>query len=98
VDALNPVQYSAADMDLAGLKREFGSELAFWGGGMDTQHALLGPEVTPQSIEGDVRRNMEVLMKGGGFVFAATHNIQHEVPPETTLKVYDTAVAHRRFR
>jgi len=97
VDALNPVQYSAADMDLAGLKRQFGAELSFWGGGMDTQHALLGQGVTPQSIEADVRRNMEILMKGGGFVFSATHNIQHEIPPETTLKVYDTAVARRRY-
>ena len=64
------VQYSAADMDLAGLKREFGAELSFWGGGMDTQHALLGPGVTPQSIATDVRRN-----------------IQHEIPPETTLQM-----------
>jgi hypothetical protein len=40
---------------------------------------------------------METLMKGGGFVFAATHNIQHEVPPETTLRVYDTAVKHRDY-
>ena len=95
VDALNPVQYSAANMDLAELKREFGSELSFWGGGMDTQHALLGPGASLQSIEADVRRNMDILGKGGGFVFSATHNIQHETPPQTTLQVYDTAVKAR---
>jgi uroporphyrinogen decarboxylase len=95
VDALNPVQYSAANMDLAELKREFGSELSFWGGGMDTQHALLGPGASLKSIEADVRRNMDILGKGGGFVFSATHNIQHETPPRTTLQVYDTAVRAR---
>ncbi len=95
VDALNPVQYSAANMDLGELKREFGSELAFWGGGIDTQHALLGAKSA--SVEKTTRRNMETLMKGGGFIFAATHNIQHEVPPETTLRVYDTAVKHRDY-
>lgn len=98
VDALNPVQYSAANMDLAELKREFGSELSFWGGGMDTQHALLGPGASLKSIEADVRRNMEILGKGGGFVFSATHNIQHETPPQTTLQVYDTAVRARDCR
>ena len=98
VDALNPVQYSAAHMDLTELKREFGSELCFWGGGMDTQHALLGPGASPQSIEAEVRRNMEILMKDGGFVFSATHNIQHETPPQTTLRVYDTAVSRRGYR
>ena len=57
-----------------------------------------GPKAARQSIESDVRRNMDVLMKGGGFVFSATHSIQHEVAPETTLRVYDTAVAPRRYR
>jgi uroporphyrinogen decarboxylase len=97
VDALNPVQYSAANMHLAELKREFGSEIAFWGGGIDTQHALLGKGVSPASVEESTKRNMAVLMKGGGFVFAATHNIQHEVPPEITLLVYDTAVKNRDY-
>jgi len=54
-------------------------------------------KLIPSLIEADVRRNMEILMKGGGFVFSATHNIQHELPPETTLKVYDKAVANRRY-
>ena len=54
-------------------------------------------KLIPSLIEADVRRNMEILMKGGGFVFSATHNIQHEIPPETTLRVCDTAVAKRRY-
>ena len=97
VDALNPVQYSAANMGLAELKQEFGSELAFWGGGIDTQHALIGAGVSAASVQSAITRNMEILMKNGGFVFAATHNIQHEVPPETTLLVYDTAVRKRAY-
>ena len=99
VDAAEPgAVLGCRDMDLAGLKKEFGSELAFWGGGVDTQCRLLGAGITPETVEADVRRNMDILMKDGGFVFSGTHNIQHEVPAETTLKVYDTAVAHRRYR
>ena len=97
VDALNPVQYSAANMGLAELKQEFGSEIAFWGGGIDTQHALLGEGVSASSVQSTTAGNMEILMKNGGFVFAATHNIQHEVLPETTLLVYDTAVRRRAY-
>ena len=42
VDILNPVQVSAAGMDGAELKREFGRDLVFWGGGVDTQRVLGG--------------------------------------------------------
>lgn len=97
VDALNPVQYSAKNMAIAELKREFGSELCFWGGGISTQRELEN-EFTLDDIENIVKCNMEILMKGGGFVFAATHNIQHECPSEKTLKIYDSAVKYRSYK
>ena len=83
VDVLNPVQVSAAGMDTAALKREFGRDLVFWGGGVDTQRVLGGG--TPGEVRAEARRRIADLAAGGGFVFAAVHNIQPNVPPENVL-------------
>jgi uroporphyrinogen decarboxylase len=83
VDIINPVQVSAPGMDSADLKRTFGRDLVFWGGGVDTQDML--PHGTPQQVRDEVRRRLEDLMPGGGFVFAAVHNIQSDVPTENLL-------------
>jgi uroporphyrinogen decarboxylase len=80
VDILNPVQYLAVGMDAAKLKREFGSDLCFWGGGVDTQRVL--PQGSPQEVRDDVARQIDLLAPGGGFVFNTVHNIQADVPPE----------------
>lgn len=88
VDALNPVQVSAAGMDSAELKREFGQHLSFWGGAVDTQRVL--GSGTVQQVKDDVRRRIEDLGPGGGFVFAAVHNIQGNVPPENIVAMWDT--------
>jgi uroporphyrinogen decarboxylase len=86
VDALNPVQVSATGMDGAGLKREFGRDLAFWGGGVDTQRVLGGG--SPGEVRADVRRRVAALAPGGGFVFATVHNIQPNVPPANILAMW----------
>jgi len=83
VDVLNPVQVAAAGMDSAELKRDFGDDICFWGGGVDTQQVL--PLGTPQDVRDEVRRRVDDFAPGGGFVFAAVHNIQVDVPPENIL-------------
>jgi uroporphyrinogen decarboxylase len=87
IDILNPVQISAAGMNLRELKSEFGRELVFWGGGVDTQ-GVLGSG-TPEEVREDVRRNIEALAPGGGFVFAAVHDIQANVPPENVMAMWE---------
>jgi uroporphyrinogen decarboxylase len=87
VDILNPVQVSATGMDSADLKREFGKDIVFWGGGVDTQRVL--GTGTPQEVGDDVRRRIEDLGPGGGFVFATVHNIQGNVPPENILAMWE---------
>jgi uroporphyrinogen decarboxylase len=87
IDILNPVQISAADMDLATLKRAFGGDLVFWGGGVDTQNVL--GTATPIEIRDHVRRNIETLAPGGGFIFAAVHDIQANVPPENIMAMWE---------
>ncbi len=87
IDILNPVQISAADMNLRELKQEFGQDLVFWGGGVDTQ-GVLGT-ATPENVREHVRRNIEVLAPGGGFIFAAVHDVQANVPPENIMAMWE---------
>jgi uroporphyrinogen decarboxylase len=89
IHILNPVQLSARDMDPFDLKRRFGRDLAFWGGGCDSQHVL--PRGTPAEVAENVRRNLEAFKPGGGFVFNSIHNIQGDVPPENIIALFDTA-------
>ena len=89
IDALNPVQISAADMDPQGLKASFGDRIVFWGGGCDTQN-VLGPS-TPDQVADHVRHLMRIFRPGGGFVFAQVHNILGNVPPENIVAMLDAA-------
>lgn len=91
IDVLNPVQVSAAGMDTAELKREFGGDISFWGGGCDTQHVL--PFGTPEEVRDEVRRRIDDLAPGGGFVFSHIHNIPPETPPENILAMYEAVRA-----
>ena len=87
IDILNPVQVSAAGMDTAALKREFGRDLVFWGGGIDTQRVLGGG--SPGEVRAEVRRRIADLRDGGGFVFAAVHNIQANVPAANVVAMWE---------
>jgi len=95
VDIVNPVQVSAAGMDTAKLKREFGRDLTFWGGGVDTQCVL--PMGTPQQVRDEVRRRIEDLAPGGGFVFATVHNVQADVPPENFRAMWEAWLEYGRY-
>ena len=85
-DALNPVQLSANGMDLRSLKKDFDSDLTFWGGGINTQGVL--NKATPVEVTESVKRNLDILAPGGGFVFCQVHNIQPDVPPENIVAMY----------
>jgi len=86
-DVLNPVQCSAAEMDAARLKREFGRDLVFWGGGVDTQKTLAFG--TPKEVYQEVRERIAVFGSGGGFVFNTVHNIQGNVPLANVVALFD---------
>ncbi len=87
VEILNPVQTSARGMAPAELKRRFGRDLTFWGGGCDTQRIL--PEGSPGDVARHVRERLEILAPGGGFVFCQIHNILPNVPPRNIRAMYD---------
>jgi len=96
VDILNPVQTSAANMEPARLKKEFGDKIVFWGGGCDTQSVL--DRATPEEIREHVRERLAVFAPGGGYVFNQVHNIQRNVPAENVLAMLDAALAYGVYR
>jgi uroporphyrinogen decarboxylase len=88
-DILNPVQISAKNMDPQGLKQRFGTKIAFWGGGIDSQRIL--PFASPREVRNEVRSNLEIFKAGGGYVFNNVHNIQSGVPPQNVVALFDAA-------
>jgi uroporphyrinogen decarboxylase len=95
VDILNPVQVSARGMDSRRLKEQYGKDVTFWGGGVDTQRVL--PFGTPEQVRDEVRRRIDDLAPGGGFVFNAVHNIQAFVPPANIVAAFETAFEHGHY-
>lgn len=89
IDALNPVQHSAADMDPAELKRTFGDKITFWGGGVNCQNVL--PSGSEEEIRANVRELVNIFKPSGGFVFNPIHNIMGDISPQKVLAVYDEA-------
>ncbi len=88
VDILNPVQVSAVGMESSALKRDFGHEVTFWGGLVDTQGVFT--DGTVQQVRDEVRRRIDDFGAGGGFVAAAVHNIQSNVPPQNIMAMWET--------
>ena len=93
VEILNPIQRSAAKMDIATLKKEFGKELSFWGGGIDVQQVL--PYASVEQIEDEVKKTLDIMAPGGGYVFVPSHNIQADVTPERIDKMYEAVLRYR---
>ncbi len=85
-DVINPVQTACRDMDPVKLKQDFGKEVTFWGGGCDTRVIL--NHGTPEAVRDDVRRRIDILAPGGGFVFNTIHNILPDVPPQNIDAMY----------
>ncbi|MEF9974189.1 MAG: uroporphyrinogen decarboxylase family protein [Clostridia bacterium] len=90
VDILNPLQLSADGMDAGKIKQEFGQELTFWGGGVDTQQTL--PFGTPEAVAKEVEARLACLSRGGGYVFNPIHNVVSNVPPENLIAMYRCAL------
>ena len=88
VNALNPIQVTAAEMDPARLKREYGDKMAFWGG-VDSHRVL--PYGTVEDVKEEVALRIRQMGKGGGYVVNAVHNLQPDVAPEKIVAMYDHA-------
>lgn len=94
VQVLNPVQLSAKNMDPVHLKKEYGKDLCFWGGGANTSQTVTNGSA--EDVRRETRALIDIFAPGGGYVFTQVHNIQPGVPAENIVAVYDTALAYRR--
>ena len=88
INFINPVQVSAADMDTDLLKREYGDRIGFWGA-IDTMQTL--PFGTPEDVRKEVKRVVQDLAPGGGYILSAVHNIQPNVSAENIIAMYEAA-------
>jgi uroporphyrinogen decarboxylase len=86
-DIINPVQTNCYEMEALTLKKEFGRDITFWGGGVDT--ATVINRSSPEDVRKDVLTRCEILSKDGGFIFAPIHNILSEVPPQNIVAAYN---------
>ena len=86
-EVVNPVQTACRDMEPEKLKREFGADITFWGGGADTRAVL--NHGSAAGVRADVLRRLEVFAPGGGFVFNTVHNILPDVPPQNIIAMFD---------
>jgi uroporphyrinogen decarboxylase len=82
-------------MDLVSLKRDFGKDICFWGGGVDTQNVL--PNASVAELKDHVKKVLEVMAPGGGFVWVPVHNIQSDIAPEKIDAVYQTVLENRSY-
>jgi len=89
IDVLNPLQTSAKGMDPGKIKREYGKDICFWGGGVETQTTL--PFGTVDEIKAEVQERIDLLGRDGGYVFATIHNIQADIALEKVLAIFETA-------
>jgi uroporphyrinogen-III decarboxylase len=92
-DILDPVQISAAGMQPEKLKSEYGKDITFWGGAVDVQKTL--PFSTPEEVRHEVRRNIEIFFKDGGFVLANIHNLQPGIPVNNIAAMIDVINEYR---
>ena len=86
-EIFNPVQTNAHHMEPEFLKKEFGQDCTFWGGGVETTGVLNGGSV--RQIRDQVLERLEIFSQGGGFVFNTVHNILPDVPPENILAMFE---------
>lgn len=94
VDAINPVQHSAKNMESSRLKAEFGRDSSFYGG-IDTQQVLLWG--TPEDVRREVKDRIKALGPGEGYVLASVHNIQSEVSAENIVAMYEAAIEYGEY-
>lgn len=89
IDVLNPVQISATGMDPETLKAKYGMQIAFWGGGCDTQNILWSK--SSSDVIKHTKEMIDAFKSNSGYIFNQVHNIMGNVPPENIVAMLDCA-------
>ncbi len=80
-DIINPLQPNCRGTDHQKIKHEFGSEVCFHGA-IDVQAAMLGSE---EDVKREVRRRIDALAPGGGYILSTANQLQQDTPPENVI-------------
>ncbi len=94
IDILNPIQ-KVVGMDYAEIKKEYGNDITFWGAGVDTQRIF--DKGTPDEVRDEVKRNIEIMASGGGFIFSPIHNTQATVSPANYMAMWETLQEYGQY-
>jgi len=94
LDIIQSLQPRAKNMEAERLKKDFGGKIVLWGG-FDVQDVL--PYGTPDEIDKEVKRIMEIFAPCGGYVFSPAHVIQPDVPLENIFAMFDAAVKYGKY-
>jgi uroporphyrinogen decarboxylase len=94
IDAINPVQTSAKNMNPRILKEKFGDKITFWGGGCDTQNVISS---SVNEIEKEVKDKIKILAPKGGYIFSQEQIIQPDIKPENIVALFDNAHKYGKY-
>jgi uroporphyrinogen decarboxylase len=94
LDIIESLQRRAKEMTAGKLKKEFAGKIVLWGG-LDVQYIL--PYGTPEEVEAEVKRIIEIFAPGGGYVFSPVHVIQPDVPLENIFAMWDAVEKYGRY-
>jgi uroporphyrinogen decarboxylase len=94
IEIINPVQTNCLNMEPNHLKKEFGKDIVFWGGGVDPREIL--NRGTPMQVREDVLNRMEIFAADGGFIFNNIHNILPDVPAENIVALFEAVKEFNR--
>jgi uroporphyrinogen decarboxylase len=88
IDVLQALQFDAAGMNAAEMKRLYGKTLCFEGG-VSVQKTL--PFGTPAQVVEEVQHLIATLGKNGGYILGPSHTIQAGTPPENIYAMFEAA-------
>ncbi len=95
IEIFNPVQTNSYRMEPGFLKKEFGQNCTFWGGGIENAGILNGDN--QEKIREQVLNRLEIFSSGGGYVFNTVHNILPDVPPQNITTMFDAVKEFNNF-
>ncbi len=94
LDIIESLQPRAKGMKAEKLKKDFGGKIVLWGG-LDVQHIL--PYGTPEEVDAEVKRIIEIYAPGGGYVFSPAHVIQPDVPLENIFTMWNAVEKYDKY-
>ncbi|MBN1809752.1 MAG: hypothetical protein JW909_11850 [Planctomycetes bacterium] len=90
LDILQSLQPEAMEDFFPQMKASFGGSMSFQGG-ISIQRTM--PSGTRDDVFSEVRRRVDVLAPGGGYIFCTAHNIQSDCSRENILSLLDAYAA-----